>query len=89
MLDMLYATGDSYLKALAEKSGGRILRADNVASLPDAFGKIAAELRTQYAIGYYPSNKARDDTYRKIRVTSTRKTVVVRARPGYQASSER
>src|SRR5262249_47382743 len=45
MLDMLYATGDSYLKALAERSGGRVLRADTLNSLPDAFAKIAAELR--------------------------------------------
>jgi len=89
MLDSLYATGDSYLKALAERSGGRVLRADTLTSLPDAFAKIAAELRTQYAIGYYPTNKARDDNYRKIRVITTRKNVVVRARPGYQTSSQR
>src|SRR5882724_137456 len=41
MLDVLYATGDSYLKELAEKSGGRMLRADTLVSLPDAFAKIA------------------------------------------------
>jgi hypothetical protein len=84
LLDSLYLTADSYLKALAEKSGGRVLRADTLLSLPDAFGKIAAELRTQYAIGYYPSNKARDDKYRRIRVTTPRKGVVIRTRPGYQ-----
>jgi len=53
--------------------------------LPEAFAQIAAELRTQYAIGYYPTNKARDGQYRKIKVTSTRKNAVVRARPGYRA----
>jgi Ca-activated chloride channel family protein len=72
---------------LANKSGGRLLRADTLASLPDAFAKIAAELRTQYAIGYYPSNKKRDGQYRKIKVISTRKDVVVRSRPGYRAPS--
>jgi hypothetical protein len=89
MLDMLYATADSYLKALADKSGGKLVRADTVVSLPDAFAKIAAELRTQYALGYYPSNKARDDTYRKIKIRTTRKNVVVRARPGYHAPGDR
>jgi Mg-chelatase subunit ChlD len=84
MLDMLYLTADSYLAALIEKSGGRLLRADTLASLPDAFGQIAAELRTQYSIGYYPTNKTKDDTYRRIKVTSTRKDVVIRARPGYR-----
>jgi hypothetical protein len=85
MLDNLYLTADGYLAELASKSGGRLLRADTLVSLPDAFAKIAAELRTQYTIGYYPTNKAHDGQYRKIKVTSTRKGVVVRARPGYRA----
>lgn len=85
MLDQLYLKADSYLIELASRSGGRLLRADTLGSLPDAFAKIAAELRTQYAIGYYPTNKARDGQYRKIKVKSTRKNVVVRARPGYRA----
>ena len=87
MLDMAYFTADGYLKALAEKSGGRLLRADTLGSLPDAFAQIAAELRTQYMLGYYPLNKERDDRYRNIKVTTTRKKVVIRARPGYLATS--
>ena len=87
MLDQLYRTADGYLNDLANKSGGRLLRADTLQSLPAAFAQIAAELRTQYAIGYYPTNKARDGQYRKIKVTSTRKGAVVRARPGYRAPS--
>jgi hypothetical protein len=87
LLDHLYFTADSYLKALADKSGGRLLRADNLGSLPEAFANIAGELRTQYSIGYYPTNKARDEGYRKIKVNSARKNVAIRARPGYRASS--
>jgi Mg-chelatase subunit ChlD len=89
MLDAAYLTADSYLKALAEKSGGRLLRADTLGSLPDAFSQIAAELRTQYMLGYYPLNKERDERYRKIKVTTARKNVVIRARPGYLATSAR
>jgi hypothetical protein len=87
MLDQMYLTADSYLTELATKSGGRLLRADTVGSLPDAFAKIAAELRTQYTVGYYPTNKNHDGQYRKIKVSSTRKNVAVRARPGYRAPS--
>ncbi len=87
MLDMAYLTADSYLKALAEKSGGRLLRADTLGSLPDAFSQIAAELRTQYMLGYYPLNKERDERYRKIKVTTARKNVAIRARPGYLATN--
>ncbi len=86
MLDMAYLKADSYLKQLADKSGGRLLRADTLGSLPDAFAQIAAELRTQYMIGYYPLNKDRDERYRKIKVATTRKNVAVRARPGYIAT---
>ena len=86
MLDMAYLKADSYLKQLADKSGGRLLRADTLSSLPDAFAQIAAELRTQYMIGYYPLNKDRDDRYRKIKVATTRKDVAIRARPGYVAT---
>lgn len=87
MLDLAYSTADSYLQTLADKSGGRLLRADTISSLPDAFEKIAAELRTQYMLGYYPVNKERDERYRKIKVTTARKSVVIRARPGYIASA--
>jgi VWFA-related protein len=83
----MYITADAYLGQLANASGGRLLRADSLDSLPDAFGKIAAELRSQYAIGYYPTNKTRDGKYRKIKVSATRKETVVRARPGYRPPS--
>ena len=87
MLDLGYATADQYLQTLADKTGGRLLRADTLESLPDAFAQIAAELRTQYMIGYYPLNKEKDDRYRKIKVTTARKNVIVRARPGYLATT--
>ena len=86
MLDMAYAKADQYLQSLAQKSGGRLLRADTLASLPDAFAQIANELRTQYLIGYYPLNKEHDERYRRIKVTTTRKDVAIRARPGYLAT---
>lgn len=82
-LDVAYETADSYLKTLAEKSGGKLVRADTMSSLPDAFAKIAAELRTQYSLGYYPVQKERKDHYRKIKVSTTRKDVAIRTRPGY------
>jgi Mg-chelatase subunit ChlD len=85
MLDNLYRTADQYLRDLATQSGGEVHRADTLGSLPDAFANIAAELRNQYSLGYYPSNQTRDGKYRKIQVKVSRKDVVVRARPGYRA----
>jgi Ca-activated chloride channel family protein len=85
LLDGLYSLADKYLNDLATVSGGKLHRADTLVSLPDAFARIAAELRTQYALGYYPSNSLRDGRYRKIQVRTSRKDVVIRARPGYRA----
>ena len=87
MLDALYKTADSYLNELARKSGGKLTRADTLELLPAAFKEITAELRTQYAIGYYPSNPVKNGGYRKIKLTATRKGASVRARPGYSAVS--
>ena len=87
MLDNLYLMADSYLGELADRSGGQLYRADTLGTLPQAFAAIAAELRTQYLLGYYPTNKAHDGSYRKIQVKTSRKDIAVRARPGYRAKT--
>ena len=84
ILDNAYLLADSYLHDLADRSGGHLYRADTVATLPQAFAAIAAELRTQYLLGYYPRNKSDVDAYRKIQVKTTRRDIAVRARPGYR-----
>jgi VWFA-related protein len=86
-LNALYSTADAYLAEIADKSGGKLHRADTLGSLPQAFGQIAAELRTQYSLGYYPPKQERDGKYRKIKVKTSRNDVAVRARPGYRAPS--
>ena len=85
LLDGLYGTAVKYLSEMAGKSGGRLHPADTLRSLPDAFANIAAELRNQYSLGYYPTNSTRDGGYRKLQVKVSRRDVVVRARPGYRA----
>jgi VWFA-related protein len=84
MLDNLYRTADDYLEEMARTSGGQLVRADTLAHLPRAFKLIAEELRTQYSLGYYPTNAERGGKYRKLRVRTTRPNVSVRARPGYR-----
>jgi VWFA-related protein len=84
-LDLMYRTGDQYLNDLARITGGELNRADTLGSLPTAFARIAAELRTQYSLGYYPTNTARDGKFRKLKIKSTRKGAIIRARPGYRA----
>ncbi len=86
-LDNVYKTADQYLTALAETTGGELNRTEKVADLPDIYQRIVADLRNQYLLGYYPANAARDGKYRKIKIQTARKDVIIRTRPGYRASS--
>jgi hypothetical protein len=83
-LDQAYLTADNYLKALADRSGGQVYRADTITMAPQAFAAIASELRTQYLLGYYPTNRNYDNAYRKSEVRALRRDVTIRARPGYR-----
>lgn len=87
MLDAAYLKADSYLNDLAYRSGGKLMRADTLGNLPDAFSQIAAELRTQYSLGYYPPRGSQDGKLHKIQVRSKRKDVQVRSRPAYRSKS--
>jgi Ca-activated chloride channel homolog len=80
-----YRRGAEYMQQLADRSGARLYDADTVMNLERAFNQIAEELRHQYALGYYPTNAARDGSYRKIRVRVMRANLAVRAREGYRA----
>lgn len=86
-LDNAYNTADQYLKQLADTAGGELHQTDKVTDLSDIFQRIVSDLRNEYLIGYYPANVARDGKFRKIKVQTTRKDVVIRARPGYRTSS--
>lgn len=85
MLDNLYSTADRYLIDLARSSGGKLHRADTLGGLPIAFESIAAELRQQYSLGYYPVNSAKDGKFRKVQVKVSRPEAIARSRPGYRA----
>jgi VWFA-related protein len=84
-----YRRGEQYLRDLAQRSGGRIYEADSLQNLDYAFANIADELRHQYALSYYPTNAARDGSYRRVRVRVNRPYLAVRAREGYRAADDR
>lgn len=72
-------------KKLAEETGGRAISVRNDKDLEKAFDELSEELRTQYTIGYYPSNTSRDGGYRKIKVETPKKDLKILARKGYYA----
>jgi Ca-activated chloride channel family protein len=47
------------------------------------FRQIAEELRTSYELGYYPTNTAKDDSFRKVVIRAKRPGLTVRSKTGY------
>jgi Ca-activated chloride channel homolog len=74
--------GISVMDRIAKETGGAHI--DAQATDPHTyFRQIAEELRTSYEVGYYPTNKAKDDTFRKIRIKPNDESVKIRSKTGY------
>jgi VWFA-related protein len=80
--------GEGVLEKLSNQTGGRMIRASRQKDLAEAFQEIAEELRTQYLLGYTPTNTQRDGSFRKIRVQVRDNHYKVQARRGYYAPSD-
>ena len=78
-------SGEGALKKLAEETGGRMIRVDRSRDLAAAFEEIAQELRSQYSLGYTPTNARRDGRFRRLRVQALNQELRVQARKGYYA----
>jgi Ca-activated chloride channel homolog len=61
-------SGPRLLSEIATQTGGRAFAASAPGDLPSVASRIAIELRNQYVLGYYPSNKTRDGKYRHVEV---------------------
>ncbi|MBZ5699807.1 MAG: VWA domain-containing protein [Acidobacteriia bacterium] len=72
-------------RKLTDETGGRMIVVRSEKNLEQAFDQISEELRSQYTIGYVPTNKAHDGAYRKIKVEMKNKDYSALARRGYYA----
>ncbi|HUO24310.1 MAG TPA: VWA domain-containing protein [Candidatus Aquilonibacter sp.] len=80
-------SGDYDMKKLTEATGGRVINVGNkFDKLKEAFNQIAAELRSQYTLGYTPTNDKLDGTYRKLEIKS-KQGYKIQARAGYYATA--
>jgi len=70
---------------MTEETGGRLIIVSSEKRLEEAFDQISEELRSQYTLGYYPTNTAKDGKFRKIHVETTNHDLKVLARKGYYA----
>ncbi|MGA8763785.1 MAG: VWA domain-containing protein [Candidatus Sulfotelmatobacter sp.] len=79
--------GDSEMKKLTEVTGGRVINVGNkFDKLKEAFDQVAAELRSQYNLGYTPTNTKLDGAYRKLEIKS-KQGYKIQARAGYYATA--
>jgi Ca-activated chloride channel family protein len=56
------------LNKLATETGGRAFYPQSLSELPQIASEIVRDLRTQYVLAYNPTNKARDGSFRAIKV---------------------
>ena len=63
--------GEHALIQLSEDTGGKYYYATSVSQLDEAFRKISDELRTQYLLAYYPSQRTSFSEFRRIGVKIT------------------
>jgi Ca-activated chloride channel family protein len=76
--------GISVMDRIAKETGGAHIDAEHT-DPHTYFRQIAEELRTSYELAYYPTNRARDGTFRKIRIKPRDESVRIRAKTGYFA----
>jgi Ca-activated chloride channel family protein len=78
------------LKRLAKETGGEAFFPESLKDVEPICERIAHDIRNQYTIGYVPTNKNRDGSYRVIQVKASAPghgRLLVRTRTGYFAPS--
>jgi VWFA-related protein len=82
-------TAKKALAEIAQASGGLAFFPENVDDVHAICEQVAHDIRHQYTLAYYPSNGAKDGTYRSVRVDVIpprgRGKLVARTRNGYYA----
>jgi len=60
--------GKKWLSGITDATGGRTITVDSIDKMADAATTISRELRSQYVLGYRPSNALSDGKRRQIKV---------------------
>lgn len=78
---------EGLLTKLAEETGGKAFFPKELSEVHTVAQQISTDLRTQYSIGYYPTNSKKDGTFRniKVQVSAGNRRIVARTRNGYTA----
>jgi VWFA-related protein len=77
--------GRGYLSQMSGETGGHVYDVGGRNSLDKIFDELQQEMRTQYAIGYTPTDPKKDGSYRKLEIRTKDRSLKVQARKGYYA----
>lgn len=83
--DPRFGANGGVAKKLTEETGGRMISVSSEKKLEQAFDEISEELRSQYTVGYYPADTAKDGRFRKVKVEMANKDYKALTRKGYYA----
>ena len=78
----------SVLQSIADATGGQAFFPQSVKDLDQMYGKVVAEIRAQYTIGYVSTNEKTDGAWRKVEIKVVSKKggdFRLRSRKGYYA----
>ena len=86
-------SGAALLDAIAEDTGGRHYALASSTEVQNTVTRITVELRYTYLVGYVPSNRAQDGSYRKLRIEIAPPLGIPRLKlhglPGYIAPGQK
>jgi VWFA-related protein len=77
--------GEAELRKMSDETGGRVYKVDRKHTLEDVFKELQDEMRSQYSIGFTPTNEVKDGGYRHLEVRLGNKDFKAQARKGYYA----
>ena len=77
--------GEGELRKMSDETGGHVYRVDRSHPLDQVFRELQDEMRSQYSIGYTPTNGLKDGSYRHLDVKLANKDLKAQARKGYYA----
>lgn len=77
--------GRNYLNTMSSETGGHVYDVNHGHPLDKVFEELQEEMRTQYSIGYTPTDPKKDGSYRKLEIRAKDKDYKVEARKGYYA----
>jgi len=77
--------GEGELHKMSDETGGHVYKVDRGHPLDMVFRELQDEMRSQYSIGYTPTNGLKDGSYRHLDVKLANKDLKAQARKGYYA----